>query len=903
MNGSPPPPVRRRAAVTDDPFLMVKITVPALPDWVVSRQRIERKIAAGAQGPLTVLTGPPGAGKTVAMATWAATHSRAYPTAWVTLDEYDNRSRVFWTYLVEALRHAGVSIPRRVSAAARGGSADLGFILRLAAAIQAHGSPVSLVLDDFHLVTAHSQITGLARLLRNAQPSLHVVLASRGDPGFPLHRYRLAGELTEIRAADLAFTVPEAGLLMAQHGIALPGHSLEYLTERAEGWAAALRLAAISMNHSPDPEQTVKEITSGDGAVASYLVDEVLNTQPQRVRNLLLKTSILDRVSPELATEVTGDEQAATELPALAEANAFVEPLPQGWYRYHSMFAEVLRLKLRREVPDQVSELRYRAARWLQRHGQLTEAVRQAAAAGSWQLAAGIVVDELAVDQLIRPEILDPLAEVLRDLPQGGAWSQPQPWLIMAALSLSGLQADASATSLATAEEMLRRLPEHEEIPSRLAAALVKLTLARRVGDLPAATTAAAEAMALVGRLSPDLLRRHHGVRGQVTARQGIVEFWSGNFSQAAATFRAVVASSGSGYLRAAALGRLALLEAVAGRLTSAAALADDAAEEFKHDLEAGQPHRAATVARAYVHLERHELAAARRRLHEADAALRACPDRLTAAIASLVAARGCLAEGRSREAVDIVARARYGWSPPPWLERHLVAAESRALVAAGDTGAALAAARRCGPEGSPEAAAALARAWLAAGDAQAARQALAAAGPASDGSPDRARVEVRLVEAHLAVVCGERARAVRSLEEALRLAEAEHLRLPFVLDRGWLRPLADSDPDLARAHSHLLHSSPATGEYRSSGASKPPAAQPHAAVAVQDAPVVVESLTEREREVLQHVSQLLLTTEIASEMYISVNTVKSHLKSIFRKLGAASRNEAVRRARQLELI
>jgi LuxR family transcriptional regulator, maltose regulon positive regulatory protein len=898
-----PPPNRRTTAAAGDPFLTIKITAPAVPDWVVTRKRIENQIAAGARGPLTVITGPPGAGKTVAMASWAATHSRAYPTAWVTLDEYDNRPRIFWPYLVEAFRHAGVSVPRRLSAAARGGSADPGFILRLAAAIEAHGSPVSLVLDDFHLVSGRSQITGLARLLRNAQPSLHVVLASRGDPGFPLHRYRLAGELTEIRAGDLAFTVAEAGLLMAQHDVTLPEHALEYLTERAEGWAAALRLAAMSMKHSPDPEQSAKEIASGDGAVASYLVDEVLNTHPPRVRNLLLKTSILDRVNPELAREVVGDHQAASELPALAEANAFVEPLPQGWYRYHSMFAEVLRLKLRREVRGQVTELRHRAAGWLQQHGQIAEAVRQAAEAGDWQFAARIVVDELAVDQLIRPEILDPLAEVLRDLPRGEAWPQPQPWLVVAALSLLGPGADASATALEAAQRLLDTLPDHEEIPSRLAAAQVRIALARRTGDLQAAAAAVADAVTLLGKLSPDLLERHPRVHQQVTAWQGMVEFWSGNFPRAAAIYRALAACAGSGYEQAACLGRLALLEAVNGRLSSAAALAADADEEFKNDLAADHPHRAGTVARAYVHLERHELPDARRRLHEAEAALRACPDKPTAAIASLVAARGCLAEGRSHEAVEIVARARDGWSPPGWLERDLLLTESRAFTLAGDTGAALAAARRAGPEGSPEGAAALARAWLAAGDAKAARVALAASDRVPEASPDHARVETRLVEAHIAACCGERARAVQSLERAFQLAEAEHLRLPFVFERGWLRPILDSDPGLARAHHRLLHSRPATGAHRSPDAGKPPASQPRAAVTAQAAPVVVESLTEREREVLRHVSQLLLTTEIASEMYVSVNTVKSHLKSIFRKLGAASRNEAVRRARQLELI
>ena len=521
MDDSPPKPHRRLPIATDDPFLTAKVAVPALPRWVVSRQRIETRIAAGALGPLTVITGPPGAGKTVAAASWAANHSSLHPTAWLTLDEYDNRPQVFWAYLVEALRHAAVPIPRRVAARARSGAAEPDFVLQLAAAIVSHNEPVWLVLDDLHLVTGRSQMTGLARLLGNARPALHLAVTSRGDPpAFPLHRYRLSGELTEIRADELAFTVAEAGQLMAQHGITLPGHALEHLTEHAEGWAAALRLAALAINESPDPGQTAEEIASGSGAVASYLMDEVLSTQPPRVRNLLLKTSILDQVSPEIASEVAEDGIAVSELPALAAANAFVQPLPQGWYRYHPMFAEVLRLKLCREAPEEeVPRLRRRAARWLQRHGLIADAVKQAAQADDWQLAAQIVVDEMEVGRLMQPDVLDPLVEVLRNIPQDRAWPQAQPWLVIAAMSLSGTRADASARSLAGAEDILRELPGHQEIPSRLVAALIRLSLARRTGDLPTARAAAAQATVLLGELSPELVERRPELRAQVMAR------------------------------------------------------------------------------------------------------------------------------------------------------------------------------------------------------------------------------------------------------------------------------------------------------------------------------------------------------------------------------------------------
>jgi LuxR family maltose regulon positive regulatory protein len=246
----------------------------------------------------------------------------------------------------------------------------------------------------------------------------------------------------------------------------------------------------------------------------------------------------------------------------------------------------------------------------------------------------------------------------------------------------------------------------------------------------------------------------------------------------------------------------------------------------------------------------------------------------------------------------------RERWSPPQWLDQRLALVESRAFVAAGKPEAAVDAARRADPEHSAEAAAALARAWLAAGSTEAARQALSAAGPALQDSPDHISVEISLVEGRLALLSGRRGSAVGSVEQALRLAQGERLRLPFILERGWLRPFVDSDPGLARAYNDMMAFRPAravtTG--RRAGA-RQPAAPARVPGSAPDAPLVVESLTEREREVLQYVAQLLPTVEIAAEMYVSVNTVKSHLKSICRKLGAATRNEAVRRARQLELI
>src|SRR5271157_6113459 len=252
-------------------------------------------------------------------------------------------------------------------AAARGRAAGHVFVLRLAAALAAQDPPVTVVLDDLHLLTDPRVLDGLGYVLTNAGPGLRVVVSARMDPPLPVHRYRLAGQLAEIRASDLAFTVAEAGELLARHGITLTADSIECLTRRTEGWAAGLRLAALSAGAHPGPDQFVTELITQDSALTGYLAAEVLDPQPPAVRDVLLSTSILEQVSGEAARELTGNEQAAGILAAAARANGFIQPLGSGRYRYHPLFAEVLRLTLRVEHPDRIGALHRRAARWHER--------------------------------------------------------------------------------------------------------------------------------------------------------------------------------------------------------------------------------------------------------------------------------------------------------------------------------------------------------------------------------------------------------------------------------------------------------------------------------------------------------------------------------------------------------
>jgi len=801
--------LRRHRARLNDPILASKITIPELPGWVVSRPRIDKQLVEGAQGPLTVVTGPPGAGKTMAIVSWAASGG-AGPIAWVTLDEYDNRPRIFWSYVVAALRRAGVAVPAAASALAHGEATGHAFLLGLAAALAGQHPPVVLVLDDLHLVTDPPTLAGLGYVLRNARSGLRLVVASRMDPLVPLHQYRLTGELTEIRASDLAFSVGEAAVLMEQHGVALPAAALESVHARNEGWPAGLRMAAITLGAHADPERFVQNLVSDDAPVTSYLVEEVLNAQPRRVRDLLLRTSILGTVNADIAADLAGDDSAASSLSELARKTGFVQPTGQGTYRYHALFRDVLRLKLRHQQPGSVADLHRRAAEWYRRHGDLPAAARHAGQAGDGQLAARIVVDELAIGHLMEAGGLELPVEILRRVPEGPA--QPQPLLASAAVALADARDQAARASLSAAEQILEKLRDDQEVPSRLAAALIALALARRTGDFTAAAAAAAAAENLLEDLAAGAHAGYGDACAQMLSGRGAVEFWSGDFDHAASLLHKAASlfdtedtgAPCTSYEAASCRGYLALLHALRGQLSQAADLAA-AATVVPHDSGAAQPCAPAAVALAHVHLERNELTKAHSWLKLADASLHAHPDKLVSAIGCLAVARARLADGHQSAAPDMLARARGGWSLPPWLDHLLTITQSRVCAVAGDTRAAMDAARRADPERAPDAAVALAHACLAAADLNAAKDALGMTGTHTSDTAERVQVEAWLTDAHLSFRSGDPGRGRQSLERALRLAGPQHLRLPFAMERNWLRPALERHADLAYTHQDVL--------------------------------------------------------------------------------------------------
>jgi LuxR family maltose regulon positive regulatory protein len=546
----------------------------------------------------------------------------------------------------------------------------------------------------------------------------------------------------------------------------------------------------------------------------------------------------------------------------------------------------VLRLKLRHESPDLVPELHRRAAGWYQRNGLLTQAVRHAAAAGDWQLAARVVVGELAVGQLTQTGGNQSLADEFTRMRPAQAWTRPEPLLVAAALALA--EDRPAGTWLAAAESMLGALPPAEATAARLAAAQVRLAMSRRTGDLGSMAAAVAEAQAMLAAVPTGVVARCSWIGAQVLAGRGAVELWSGHLGEAAATFEAAIAAvpaPDSTHERAGCLGYLALADALRGRLNRATSTAGDA-ERLSAPISP-----AAHVALATVYVERNELRQAHGELKRAEGALRLYPDRLTGTVACLMAARKALAEGHPDSAVEIARKARHGGPLPYWLERRLAMLESRACAAAGDATAALDAAGRADPA-SLEAAVTQAHAWLAAGDPKAARKSLAGHRERAEAVPDHVRLEAWLVTARISYAAGERAEGRRSLQRALRLAEPERLRLPFALERTWLRRVLRADPDLAHVYRDLL-------EPDLVGPAREPVPKP----GTRAAPVMLEPLSGRELEVLQYAAEMLDTTEIAAVLFISVNTVKSHLKSIYRKLAVTHRGEAVRRARELRIL
>src|SRR5690349_749368 len=360
---------------------------------VVSRPGLFDRLGASAR--VTVVSAPPGSGKTVLLRSWLGEAGLEESAAWVPVGPGETDPQQFWLSVLGALRRtsAGSALVRPVTAAP-----DLdGWAIteRLLKDLAPLADRTWLVLDDMHELGSDEARRQLELLVMRAPDALRFVLATRHDLRLGLHRLRLEGELTELRAADLRFTVAEARELLAAAGVELPGTALGMLHERAEGWAAGLRLAALSLAGHPDPERFAAEFSGSERTVAEYLLAEVLERQGEQVRRLLLRTSVLERVSGPLADTLTGGSGGERVLEDLEEANAFVVALDaaRSWFRYHHLFAGLLQRELRRTAPGEVTGLHAAAAGWYAGHGFGVESVRHAQGARDWGLASRLLAD------------------------------------------------------------------------------------------------------------------------------------------------------------------------------------------------------------------------------------------------------------------------------------------------------------------------------------------------------------------------------------------------------------------------------------------------------------------------------------------------------------------------------
>src|SRR5689334_4958516 len=397
---------------------------PRLPEPPVVRERLLDRLAAGVRDtPLTLVSGPAGSGKTTLAGSWMTRPGVPWRVVWLTLSEATGSPEEFWFFVAEALGRAGVDLPHSSRVAGMSPAGE-GLVIHLATDLLDREEPVVLVLDEVERLTDPAVPAQLELLMRLAGLSLRLVLLSRVDPLLPLQRYRMAGAVTEIRTADLAFTTKEAGELLLRSDVHLSRASLTALVHRTEGWAAGLQLVALTRRHRPSTERDAGTdewlVGAQDANLAEYLTREVLDAQPPHLRDFLLRTSILELVSAELAEELTGEPGATMALLTLVRSNILTEAVGDlsGCYRAHPLLRELLRAHLAYRSPELVPELHLRAARWFARAGMVVQAVSHYGAAGSWEEAAEMVVDSMLIVEALRPST-PALVQRLADMPEG----------------------------------------------------------------------------------------------------------------------------------------------------------------------------------------------------------------------------------------------------------------------------------------------------------------------------------------------------------------------------------------------------------------------------------------------------------------------------------------------------
>jgi LuxR family maltose regulon positive regulatory protein len=860
---------------------------------MIARDELVACLDRAASRKVTLVSAPAGSGKTSLLRAWAAGPGRDHRVVFVPVRHGEQNAHVFWLGLLEAVRQVCGTGGDEPPATPRFNGAAM--TDRVLSELAEQRDRVVLVMDDVHELSCPDALAQLTRLLANLPAHAHAIVSTRVDMPLRLHQLRLAGEVAEIRAAGLRFSERETGELLSASGVVLSKMGTALLAQRTEGWAAGLRLAALSLAGHPDPERFVAEFSGSDRTVAEYLLEEILDRQPRDVQDLLLRTCLLDRVNGELADLLTGQPGSDRILLGLEDANAFVVSLDPArtWFRYHHLLADLLRLQLRRTVPNEVPVLHRRAADWFRKHGHVLDAVRHMQKAGDWSCAARLLADHcfsLTLDGQAQS-----LEALVRAFPPGAA-ADPELALVQATGELARGHLNVAAAHLAVAASHAESTTPDRQHRLRMATASVQLWLARRRGDLVAVAEQARSLTGQVTGQSDEDIAFGRDLRAAALMHLGTVEAWSMAHHDAERHLRqgaAMARQIGRPYLEVGCLAQLGFVT-VAGSFATARQHCRQAIELAERHGWGAEPVIApALVTLADMMTWTGEFDHAGHWLQRAARALQ--DDAGPGVRLQLHLVTGMLHAGRGRHQ-----QALTEFSTAERLGAELVSSLS---LAARVTGWVLATQARLGMTGQARTALAAlddqravageignARATICLADGDPAG-ALNALRPVLDGTAPVIG-DVAVVEAHLLAGLahrrrGDKDKAGRAAENALALAEADRLVLPFVMTGAG--DLLEALPRHGTAHAALLTDILDI----SHGAS----------VTAEDQPGLAEELSPAELKVLRYLPTNLSRPEIASELSVSVNTVSTHIRSIYAKLGADDRSAAVRRARESQLL
>ncbi len=850
------------------------------------------------------ISAPAGSGKTVLMRSWIAQAGLARHAAWVPVDGEERDPQRFWLSVLGALRETapGAALVRALTAAP-----DLdgwAIVERLLTDLALLADRIWLLIDDVHGLGPDA-LRQLELLIIRAPTELRFVLVTRRDVRLGLHRLRLEGELTEIREPDLRFTMAEARELFAAVGVQLPDAALASLHERTEGWAAGLRLAALSLAGHPDPARFAAGFSGTDRTVAEYLIAEVLDRQPEAVRRLLLRTSILERVNGELADLLTADNGGERVLQDLEQANAFVISLDgsRSWFRYHQMFAGLLQLELRRVASDEVAALHRTAADWLAEYGHPVEAIRHAQAARDWDLAARLLADHwpglhLDGQAATTHELLAGFPPSVRSADAGLA-------AVAAADELAYGSLEAAECYLGLAERGTASVPDARRARAQLLLGIVRLLVVRQRGDVPAVAEEVRHLEALAE--APDAAQAFLGqdLRALALISLSTTEIWTGRFHEAERHLGRGIAMArrfGRPYLEFTGLAHLAAVQMFRSYAR--------AAERGRQAIELAERHGwASDPAAGTACMALGTMLTWQGRLDEAELWVQRAERTLTAdaqpATGHVIRyIRGLLELARGRDA-DALATFR---AAEPLARRlaapHYTVPRARALlvhalVRLSDTEGAEQALAELGDQDRDHGETRIATATLRLAQDNP-RAAVAALAPVLDGVPPVlpwiGLARAFLLEAIARDALGDPAAAGQALERALDLAEPNGALSLFLLHPA--PGLLERHDRHGTAHAALISQIRGllSGTTRSA---RPPGSQSGCARSRG----LDEPLTDSETRILRYLPTHLTGSEIAKELFLSVNTVSTHMRHLYAKLGVHNRHEAVDRGRALGLL